>query len=168
MNVFELAAQYRQLAAMVDADLDEITDDALLEYWLKVGGDLNTKMENIGFAIRNCEAVLHGKRQAIMAMEETAAAKEKEINRLKALAINLLKATGQKNAGGDNLKLSIVPNPQSVEIQNEKAIPPEYLRVVDPVPAWYAPDKKQIAADMKLGVIVPGATLVQSVRLAIK
>jgi hypothetical protein len=168
MNVFELAGQYRQLEALVDADRDDVPEDELLAHWLKTEGDLNQKMENIGFAIRNREAILAGKQDAIKAMENSAISIEKEIERLKKLAVDLLTATGHKKAGGQALTLSVVPNQPKVLIEDEKALPAEYLREIPAVPATSAPDKKKLADDMKAGVIVAGAKLVPSVRLAIK
>jgi hypothetical protein len=168
MNVFELASQYRQLEALVDADRDDVPEDELLAHWLKTEGDLNQKMENIGFAIRNREAILVGKQDAIKAMENSAISIEKEIERLKKLAVDLLTATGHKKAGGQALTLSVVPNQPKVLIEDEKVLPPEYLREIPPVPASTAPDKKKLADDLKAGVIVTGAKLVPSVRLSIK
>lgn len=153
---------------MVDADRDDVPEDELLAHWLKTEGDLNQKMENIGFAIRNREAILAGKQDAIKAMEDSAISIEKEIDRLKKLAIDLLTATGHKKAGGQALMLSVVPNQPKVVIEDEAALPAEYLREIPPIPASTAPDKKKIADDMKAGVIVAGAKLVPSVRLSIK
>ena len=168
MNVFELASQYRQLESLVDAERDDVPEDALLAHWQSIEGDLNQKMENIGFAIRNREAILAGKQDAIKAMENSAISVEKEIERLKKLAVDLLNATGHKKAGGQALTLSVVPNQPKVLIEDEKAIPAQYLREIPAVAASTAPDKKKIADDMKAGVIVAGAKLVPSVRLAIK
>lgn len=168
MNVFELASQYRQLEALVDADRDDVPEDALLANWLQTEGDLNQKIENIGFAIRNREAILAGKQEAIKAMEASAISIEKEIERLKKLAVDLLTATGHKKAGGQALTLSVVPNQPKVVIEDESAIPPEYLREIPAVAASTAPDKKKLADDMKAGVIIAGAKLVPSVRLAIR
>lgn len=168
MNVFELASQYRQLEALVDADRDDVPEDALLAHWLQTEGDLNHKIENIGFAIRNREAILAGKQEAIKAMEASAITIEKEIERLAKLAVDLLTATGHKKAGGQALTLSVVPNQPKVVIEDENAIPAEYLREIPAVAASTAPDKKKLADDMKAGVIVAGAKLVPSVRLAIK
>ena len=167
MNVFELASQFRQLEAMVDAQAD-VPEAELIEAWLTVEGDLNHKMENLGFAIRNREAILAGKQEAIKAMEASAMSIEREIERLKQLAVDLLTATGHKKAGGQALTLSIVPNQPKVVIEDENAIPPEYLREIPAVAASTTPDKKKLADDMKAGVIVAGAKLVSSVRLAIK
>lgn len=166
MNVFELASQYRHLEALADADAADT--DALITAWLEVDGDLNHKLENIAFAIRNREAILAGKQEAIKAMEASAISVEKEIERLKKLAIDIMTATGHKKAGGTFLTLSTVPTPGKVEIADESALPAEYLREIPPVPASTAPDKKKIADDLKAGVIVPGVRLVTGVRLAIK
>lgn len=168
MNVFELASQYRQLEALVNAEYAELGEDALLQHWLAAEGELNHKIENLGFAIRNREAILAGKQEAIKAMEASAMSVEKEIARLKQLALDLLTATHQKKAGGSALTLSIVPNTPKVVIEDEAALPPEYFRDIPPVPASKAPDKKKLAEDMKAGVIINGARLIPSVRLAIK
>ncbi len=173
MNVFDLASQYRQLEAMAQQEYQEggdfaPTDEYILSQWMAVEGDLNTKMENIGFAIRNREAILAGKQEAIKAMEGSAISVEKEIDRLKTLAINLMTATGHKKAGGSNLMLSVVGTAGRVEIADANALPAEYLREIPAVPASTAPDKKKLADDLKAGVIVDGARLVPGVRLAIK
>lgn len=166
MNVFELAGQYRQLEALVDAD--GVDEAQLIEAWLSVEGDLNHKLENIGFAIKNREAILAGKQEAIKAMEASAISLEKEIDRLKCLALQILQATGHKSAGGQYLKLSAVQTPGKVEIAEGATLPAEYLREIPPVPASTAPDKKKIADDLKAGVILEGVRLVSGVRLAIK
>ncbi len=168
MNVFELAAQYRSLEAYVDADQSCINDDEILQSWVSVEGDLNHKIENIGFAIRNREAILIGKQEAIKAMESSAQSVEKEIERLKTLAINLMNFTQQKKAGGAYLTLSLVNNAPKVIIDDERILPLEYLREIPPVEASFAPDKKKIAADIKEGVVINGAHLEPSVRLSIK
>lgn len=166
MDVFELAGQYRQLESLVDAE--SVDEAQLIEAWLSVEGDLNTKMENLGFAIKNREAILAGKQEAIKVMEHSAIMVEKEIERLKKLAIDLMTATNNKKAGGDFLKLSLVPTPGKVEVDPAAVLPAEYLREIPPVPASTAPDKKKLADDLKAGVIIEGARLVTGVRLAIK
>jgi phosphoserine aminotransferase len=168
MNVFELASQFKQLEALVDSDLPNIDQDELLQHWLAVEGDLNQKIENIGFAIRNRQSALAGKQKAIKDMESSAVSLENEIERLERLAIGLLTFKGQKKAGGHALTLSIVRNQPSVAIEKLEALPPEYFREVPAVPASRAPDKKKLADDLKAGVIVSGAKLIPSVRLAIK
>lgn len=168
MNVFEIATQYRRLEALVDSELEGAEEGALLQAWLETEGDLNIKMENIGFAIRNREAILAGKQEAIKAMEKSAMSVETEIDRLKKLAVDLMTATNQKKAGGASLTLSIVANTPKTEVAPDAVLPPEYLRIIPAVPESVEPDKKKIAADLKMGVIIEGARLVPSVRLAIK
>ncbi len=49
--------------------------------------------------------------------------------------------------------------PPSCEITNENALPTEYLRHIPAVAASTAPDKKRILADLKDGVVIPGANM---------
>jgi hypothetical protein len=167
LNVFEMAAEYRQLEALVDTEAN-YPEAELLGAWLAVEGDLNHKLENLGFAIRNREAILVGKQDAIKSMEASAVSLEKEIERLKKVALDLLHATNQKKAGGQFLTLSLVANPIKVDVEDASILPPEYLREIPAVAASTAPDKKKIADEIKAGVIVPGVKVVTSDRLAIR
>ena len=54
----------------------------------------------------------------------------------------------------------------AVMIEDEKAIPPQYMRTPEPKPPVPAPDKKAIKAAIEGGVTVPGAALVKGYRLA--
>jgi hypothetical protein len=55
--------------------------------------------------------------------------------------------------------INLQKQPQSVQVQDESAIPSEYLRTIPAVAESTAPDKKKIAADIKEGVVIPGVTL---------
>jgi hypothetical protein len=166
MNVFELAAEYRMMESLLDSA--EVDQDALLDSWMSVEGEINQKIENIGFMIRNREALLLAKKQAIEAMQDSMKPIERDIDRLRALGITLLNAVGKKKAGGASLMLSVVPTTAAVQIAPDAAIPDEYMRLPVVAPPVPVPDKEKLARDLKAGVVIEGVSLRTGTRLAIK
>ena len=64
------------------------------------------------------------------------------------------------------VRVRVRQNPPSVQVDDEAAIPPEYM--VQPEPPAPHPDKKAIAAAIKRGEEVPGCSLKSTSRLEIK
>ena len=102
-----------------------------------------------------------------------------EIARLQALKQHRMKvAAGLRGYLLDNMQrmqieridcpmfsISIRKNPPAVEIFDQLSLPAQFMVVPEPKPPVAAPDKKAIAAAIKAGQEVPGAKLVQGVRL---
>lgn len=102
-----------------------------------------------------------------------------EIARLQALKQHRMKvAAGLRGYLLDNMQrmqieridcpmfsISIRKNPPAVEIFDQLSLPAQFMVVPEPKPPVAAPDKKAIAAAIKAGQDVPGAKLVQGVRL---
>lgn len=102
-----------------------------------------------------------------------------EIARLQALKQHRMKvAAGLRGYLLDNMQhmgieridcpmfsISIRKNPPAVEIFDQLSLPSQFMVVPEPKPPVAAPDKKAIAAAIKAGQDVPGAKLVQGVRL---
>lgn len=167
MNVFELATQFNQLQALLEAG--EVDPTQLEAELASIDGSLDYKLENIGFLIKNREAAIAGMEAALKALDTRKSATEAEVDRLKALALSLMTATNKKKVEGQYLVLGRQNNAPSVKIAEGATFPAQYMRTPDPVPPPVAvPDKKKIAEDLKLGVIIEGATLVTTQRLTIK
>ena len=79
-----------------------------------------------------------------------------------------LRANGVTEIAGEMIKLVIQANPPSVVIDSEALIPNGFMKIPEPVPPKAAPDKKAIGEMLKSGKEVPGARLVQGVRLVAK
>jgi hypothetical protein len=62
--------------------------------------------------------------------------------------------------------MKIQKNPASVDVYDPLSIPAEYMVTPEPPPARV--DKKALATAMKVGHEIPGARMVQGVRLSIK
>lgn len=102
-----------------------------------------------------------------------------EIARLQALKQHRMKvAAGLRGYLLDNMQrmgieridcpmfsISIRKNPPAVEIFDQLSLPSQFMVVPEPKPPVAAPDKKAIASAIKAGQDVPGAKLVQGVRL---
>ena len=102
-----------------------------------------------------------------------------EIARLQALKQHRMKvAAGLRGYLLDNMQrmqieridcpmfsISIRKNPPAVEIFDQLSLPAQFMVVPEPKPPVAAPDNKAIAAAIKAGQDVPGAKLVQGVRL---
>jgi hypothetical protein len=125
-----------------------------------IGDHINDKIEN------SCKL--------IQAFEQRASIVTEEIERLKGLKKSLEnRAVGIKNwltycLGGENTETELYRlqfrKSEAVEIVDESAIPPQYLREKVTV----TPAKDEIKADLKAGATIPGATLKKNISLTIK
>lgn len=167
MTLFDIAREYRHITDVLQdsgCDPQTLTDTLEGEAW-----PLEVKAQNIGFVIRNMEALAASMKDAEKQMADRRKATEK---RAAALAEYL--KTGMEIAGVSKLEtphfaLTIKKNPPGVDIWDEKQIPAEFMRVPPPPPPPPpAPDKAAIKEAIKAGKEVPGAQLVQGTRLEVK
>jgi hypothetical protein len=170
LNVFALAQEFQKIEQfLADCAENGTEPDAQLQiYFDAIEGDFDRKVENIGFLIKNREAVKVGKVAAITSMEKSCEQIDKDVDRLKKMLAALLVATGKKKVPGAYFDISWQNNAPSCDVIDEAEIPAPYWREIPPVPASKAVDKKAILADLKEGVVIPGAKLKQSIRLNIK
>jgi hypothetical protein len=158
------------LEALDQLDGENLTDQRKLE----LSEDLISALAGTRQKVDNVNSVLSmfggGKKKGL----EASAAKE--IERLKARAaryanqrqrltdyvLATMEASHLPKLDGETSTLALRRNPPSVCIDDMSQIPGEYLRY--PVPALTV-DKTAIARDLKAHHDVPGARLVQSVRL---
>ena len=167
MTLFQIAAQYRHITDVLQdsgCDPQTLTDTLEGEAW-----PLEVKAQNIGFVIRNMEALAASMKDAEKQMADRRKATEKRA----AALVEYLK-TGMEIAGVSKLEtphfaLTIKKNPPGVEVWDEKQIPVEFMRVpAPPPPPVPVPDKAAIKDAIKAGKDVPGALLAQGTRLEIK
>lgn len=165
--LFNLANQYLALAEqLADGDFDAATIADTIEA-SGITDELATKAQGIEYVARGAEA--HN-----MAIDA-------EIARLQALKAQRMKvAAGLRGYLLDNMQrmqieridcpmfsISIRKNPPSVDIYDPLSLPAQYMVLPEPKPPIAAPDKKAIAAAIKAGAEIPGAKLVQGLRLSI-
>lgn len=165
--LFNIANQYLRLAEqLADGDFDAATIADTIEA-SGITDELATKAQGIEYVARGAEA--HN------------LAIDAEIARLQALKAQRMKvAAGLRRYLLDNMQrmqieridcpmfsISIRKNPPSVDIYDPLSLPAQYMVLPEPKPVIAAPDKKAIAAAIKAGAEIPGAKLVQGLRLSI-
>jgi hypothetical protein len=165
-SLFSLSNQYLELAhTLAELDIDASTIADTIEA-SNLPDDIATKAANIEYVARSAES--------------NHAAIDAEIARLRALKAHRTKiAAGLREYILQNMQrmnieridcplftMKIQKNPASVDVYDERSIPADFFVTPEPPPARV--DKKALATAMKVGHEIPGARLVQGVRLAIK
>ena len=163
--LYALTNQYLALAEKLsDGDFDAATIADTIEA-SGITDEIAEKVQGLEYVARGAEA--HN------------LAIDAEIARLQALKQHRMKvAAGLRGYLLDNMQrmqieridcpmfsISIRKNPPAVEIFDQLSLPAQFMVVPEPKPPVAAPDKKAIAAAIKAGQDVPGAKLVQGVRL---
>ena len=162
-NLFSLAAEYKAVADKLhDSELDEQTIFDTLE---SMSGELESKATNVGFVIRNLEGMADQIKQAEDAMKKRRQSIDNQVKRLKAYLLANLQTAGISKVESPYFVLSVRNNPESVVVDAESQIPPDYMREI---PATYEPDKNLIAKSLKDGFLVAGAHLTRTQRIEIK
>ncbi|KCB25937.1 siphovirus Gp157 family protein [Bordetella hinzii] len=161
--LYEIAGEAR---AIYEKLMDMDADDQTIADTLEAETDMVPKVQSYGFVIRNMEAL----ETAINAEAERLALRARILaNRREALKKRLLDAmvyAGVQKVEHPQFTISVQKNPASVEIFDERQIPADYM--TEPKPPEPKPNKTLIKKAIQDGFDVPGAKLVQSVRLAIK
>lgn len=162
-EAFELAAQYRQLAEILAERHDD--EQVIADTLDSISGPLDERLENLAKMVRNIESAASGVQQTIDNLERRHVALQRATERARKLMLDLMQAAGRDKATTALFSIAVRKNPPQVVIDQEAALPPNFLiRHEPPAPT---PDKKAIAAALKSGIPVPGAHSEQHVRLEI-
>lgn len=164
LTLYEIAGEHRRMVEAlmnVQDDAQTIEDTIAAESY-----PLETKAQNVAYAIRNLEASA----DAIKEAEAQMAARRKSIeNRavhIKEYIKTCLEIANINKVECPHFVIAIQNNPPSVDVFEPALIPAEFMTQPEPPPA--VPNKKAIADAIKAGREVPGALLVQGKRLSIK
>lgn len=90
---------------------------------------------------------------------------DNQVKRLKAYLLANLQTAGISKVESPYFVLSVRNNPESVVVDAESQIPPDYMREI---PATYEPDKNLIKQAIKDGFEVPGCHLTKTQSVQIK
>ena len=153
-TAISLAADIRKLFEL-SQESDELTPEMLADTFESLEGALADKLDGMMGLMREYE----GQAATCKAERERIAQREKHFSTyaasLKKYALQCLIASDKKSLKTDFNTFSVKPGSVSVIIDNQNAIPDEYVDVATIV----APDKAKIKKAIKEGIEIPGAHL---------
>lgn len=163
LTLYELASEFRHTADLLaDMELDEQTVRDTLE---AAAFPVEQKCAHVAAFIRNMEATADQIKQAEKQMADRRKAMEGRASSIRKYLLDNMQACGMTKIEHPMFSISVRSNPESVQIEDERLVPQDYLREI---PAKYELDKVLIKQALKDGYDVPGARLNRSQRLEIK
>lgn len=161
ISLYELAAQYqRDLEMIQNSDIEE---DQALELLESMQGAIQEKAKNVAMVIRNMETTSEAIQNAITDMTARRKSIDRKIEWMKNYLLENMERTGISKIESPYFVIALRDNPESLIVESDAEIPPEYFKPQDPVL-----DKAGLKKDMQLGVIVPGCRLERKKSVRIK
>ena len=155
MKLYEITQAYENLASLEDKE-------EVGKYLDLIEDEFNQKAENTVKVIKNIGADI----KALRDEEKRLAQKRKSLQSnqdwLKSYLQNNMERLGDKKIKAGIFNINIQKNPQSIKILDEATIPDKYKI------ASYRIDKKTLKDDIKNGVEIEGAELVQTEGIRIR
>lgn len=158
-NLFEIAADFRQIADLVDDPDIELDEQALLDSWEGTDGAMNDKVEAWLMVIKNKQADIDSRKSLIADLTEKNKRDENAINRMKATLIQVMNYAGKKTAGTEILSATVCGNGGKLPLvwadgikEDPRLLPEEYQ--VQEVVVKANTDK--IREDLDAGIPVQG------------
>lgn len=162
LNLYEIATEYRLLAdKLIDADLDEQTKLDTLE---SIGGDLEVKIANIGYMIRQFDAESEMAKAESKRIADMAKTRENASKRLKEWLVTGMIAAKKEEVITPAFTVKMKTNQPAVIINNQDIVPDEYIRTK----IEQEPNKQLISTALKAGIAVPGCHLESKQTVVIK
>lgn len=157
MNLYELSLSFQEVQNM---DLDpEVMKDTLDS----IGGTFENKAENMAKLIRNLESDRLAYKEEEDRLKTKRQAVENKLKWLKTYLKDCTKLTGKTKFKSGIFNFSIQKNPVSVNINNKKILPEDYL-----IPQSPKVNNTLLKKALKDGIEVPGAELKQTEGLRIR
>lgn len=162
LALYQLADQYRVALSELPEDA---TDEQISAALAPLEGQIALKGQNIAAFVLNLNAEADAVERAAEKLKSRATVLKRRQESLRNYLYTNMKALGitEIKANDGTFKAKIVKNPPAVEIVGP--IPAEYEKVI---PEQRVPDKIKLKDELKAGVIIEGATLVQGERLKIE
>jgi len=155
-TLYELTGQFLDIYNM---DLDDETKADTLES-IDWNSDYEEKVENYIKVIKNIESDVEARKNEIKRLTELNKADEKKKDHLKETLSTSMVLTGHERVDTPLFKVSFRKS-QAVEV--DELVLPESYKV-----ATWKPDKKRLKEDLKNGLEIVGASLVERKNLSIR
>ena len=162
--LYQLVNYQRELETL--ADSGEVPAEQIAETLQALEGDIHEKAVQVAAFSKNLEATADAVRDAAKQMLARADRIQKRAEAVQAYLLFEMQAAGISKVESPWFTLAVRKNPPSVVVDDETAIPPEYI--VQPPPPAPRPDKDAIKRALRDGRDVPGCHLFQNERLEIK
>ena len=163
MNFSAIQQEIAAMLEVADEDLDSIQKEAMNEYLDMLAGQEADKVDGFAGFIREQSAraeYLKSEAQRIAAKGRSI---ERRLDGLKAHYLHIMQTHGLSRVAGSTYTLSTRKSSR-VDVPDVAALPDAYKVTKTEV----TPDRKAIAAALKAGEAVPGASLVEGVSLQIR
>jgi hypothetical protein len=162
--LYELVRYQHELEML--ADSGDVPPEQIADTLEALEGDINEKAVNVAAFTRNLDASADAIREAGKAMLARADRIAKRADGVRAYLLFQMQAAGISKIECPWFTLAVRKNPPGVAVDDETAIPAEYI--VQPPPPAPRPDKDAIKRALKDGQDVPGCRLTQGERLEIR
>lgn len=163
MNLYELVGERLSLQRHLESmDLDDVTIADTLE---GESTEIEAKIQDYGFVIRNMESFTESMKAEETRMEERRKAHEKRVASIKSWLLQNMQLCGITKIECPAFAITVKNNPPSVVIDDEALIPDGYKKLPEPLPM--TANKTMIATALKSGLDVAGCHLEQKQRIEI-
>tara|TARA_R110000851_G_scaffold223770_1_gene376611 strand:- start:244 stop:732 length:489 start_codon:yes stop_codon:yes gene_type:complete len=152
-SLYEISKDYTNIFEQIDFETGEV-DASLIKSLAEAEDDLNEKIISVSKYIKNLEAEQEAVKSEAKKMSERAKIIENKVSRLKNYICREMQFSNITKATSDCFNVMLRKNPPKLELKDENVIPIEYKKVK------YEWDKAKIKQDLKDGLSVNGAVLV--------
>ena len=164
LTLYEISHDYLQaLDVFTDPEAD-IPLEAAMDTLEGIEGQLQEKAVNVAKFMQNLDATAKSIREAEQQMAHRRKSIENRARWIKDYLKTNMEAAGISKIESPWFRLAIQKNPEAVEIVDEASVPDDFKTEVVTVKI----DKTAIKQAIRGGGEVPGATLIQGTRLAIR
>jgi len=156
-SIYKLTGDFAQLQQLVESG--EIDETQAADTFDAIKADLETKAVNSGYVVKNLEADVEARAEAIKQLSERNKKTKKAIFAIKQRAMYAMETADIKKIDDPIMPVRIKNNPEKADVIDEKNIPAFYFR------QKYELDKARLKTDLKAGKPVTGAKLTRETRI---
>lgn len=157
-NIYKLTSDYKHLQQLIEDG--EIDETQAADTFDAIKADLESKVVNSGYVIKNLEADVEARAEAIKQLSERNKKAKKAILAIKQRAMHALETANIKKINDPIMPVRIKNNPEKADVIDEKDIPAFYFR------QKYELNRTKLTADLKAGKPVTGAKLIRETRIS--
>lgn len=161
-NLYELTGDLLRLESLIDDDEQELDEQALMDTWEGLEGEVNEKVEKWLRVIKNREADIAARKKAIEDLSAKNTRDQKAIDRMKATLLQVMNLLKKQKAGTALLSCSVANNGGKIPLvwadgfKEDPTLLPEKWRTK--VEIWKA-NTDEIRAALVEGEKIPGVEL---------